>query len=151
MAAENDHTLVMTRDFAAPRTLVFDAFSTIEHLKHWYAPDGMELDGDVDFRAGGALRLRMIGHGLDVTARGTYREIVRPERIVMVMTFEDLAGVEMVQTVTFTGATTLTMRMELTPWDRIPAAHHEAMRMRWGGASIGWSQAMEHLAKYLTR
>ena len=157
MAAESrpdDRTLVMTREFAAPRALVFEAFTTIEHLKHWYAPDGMELDGEVDFRVGGALRLRMVGFGLDVTARGVYRDIASPERIVMAMLFDDVAGVEILQTVTLlerAGTTTLTMRMELTPWDRIPAAHHEAIRMRWGGASVGWSQAMEHLTKYLTR
>jgi uncharacterized protein YndB with AHSA1/START domain len=144
----------MTREFAAPRALVFEAWTKAEHLAQWFAPDGFELDCDVDFRPGGKLRIRMIGFGMDNTAHGVYREIVVPERIVLAIEFEDVPGVEMMQTITFEARgdkTLLTMRQEFPEWDRIPASAHPVMRMRWEGSSIGWSQTLQHLADFVAR
>jgi uncharacterized protein YndB with AHSA1/START domain len=156
MAAGNsdDTTIVITREFAAPRALVFEAWTKAEHLAKWFAPDNFTLDCDVDFRPGGALRLRMVGYGMDHTARGTYREIVQPERIVLVMGFDDVPGVEFVQTITFAekaGGTLLTMRQEFPPWDRIPEAHRPAMRMRFAGSTPGWNQTLQHLADFVAQ
>jgi uncharacterized protein YndB with AHSA1/START domain len=157
MASEsrpNDTTLVVTRELAAPRALVFDAWTKAEHLVQWYPPDGFRLECDLDFRPGGALRLRMIGHGMDHTVRGVYREIVRPERIVLAMQFDDVPDLELAQTITFVerdGVTTLTLRMELPPWDTIPAAHQSIMRFRWDGADRGASQTLAHLDAFVRR
>ncbi len=150
----DDRTLVMTREFAAPRTLVWEAWTKAEHLSQWFAPDNFTCDCDLDFRPGGALRIRLVGYGMDHTVRGTYREIVVPERIVLAMVFDDVPGLEMTQTVTFEerpGGTLLTMRQELPSWDLIPADRREVMQFRWRGASIGWSQTLQHLADFVAR
>jgi uncharacterized protein YndB with AHSA1/START domain len=149
-----DTTLIMTREIAAPRATVFEVWTSAEHVKHWFAPDGFELDCDLDFRVGGLFRIRMIGHGMDHTARATYREIVRPERIVQTVTFDDTPGVEMTQTITFAergaSSTTITMRQELvTPWASLTPEHRQMMRLRWDGSSIGWGQTLDHLETYV--
>ena len=157
MAAENrpdDHTLVMEHDFAAPRALVFDAWTKAEHLSQWFAPDNFTCDCDLDFRVGGALRIRLAGYGMDNTVRGVYREIVEPERLVLAMRFDDMPELEMIQTITFAehgNGTRLTMRQEIPPWSEIPAPYHEALGFRWKGASIGWSQTLQHLADFVAK
>lgn len=157
MAAESrpdDRTLVMTREFAAPRALVFEAWTKAEHLSQWFAPDQFTCDCDLDFRVGGALRIRLVGFGMDHTVRGVYREIVAPEKLVMAMKFDDMPEFEMLQTITLVergGTTVLTMRQEIPPWERIPAPHHEMLKMRWRGASMGWSQTLQHLADFVAK
>ncbi len=157
MAVENrpdDHTLVMTHELAAPRTLVFDAWTKAEHLCQWFAPDNFTCDCDLDFKVGGALRIRMVGYGMDNTVRGVYREIVAPERLVLAMRFDDMPELEMIQTITFAErgqGTLLTMRQELPAWSQIPASYHEALKFRWRGASIGWGQTLQHLADFVAK
>jgi hypothetical protein len=43
------------------------------------------------------------------------------------------------------------MRQEIPAWDRIPAVHHETLKFRWRGASIGWGQTQQHLAELLAK
>src|ERR1700736_3601618 len=77
--------VVITRTFDAPRLLVFDAWSKAEHLKHWFGPKGFTLPTcDIDFRIGGAVTLTMRSPaGEEFRSRGTFVEIVVPERIVL--------------------------------------------------------------------
>jgi uncharacterized protein YndB with AHSA1/START domain len=106
-----DTQIVMTRSFDAPRERVFEAHSTCEHLKRWWAR-GNPVDCDLDFRPGG--HYRIVEHapdGNDYAFRGEYREIVAPERIVQTFEFEGMAGHVMVETLEFTesdGRTTIT-------------------------------------------
>lgn len=51
--------IVVTRLFDADRARVFAAWTTAEHLKHWFAPAGYTVTFcTVDFRVGGTWRLR---------------------------------------------------------------------------------------------
>lgn len=114
-----NRTVVVSRVFDAPRTLVFTAFSTPEHLAQWWGPKGWTLPVcNVDFRPGGIWHYCMRGpDGEDAWGRAVYREIVAPERVVYVDSFSNAEGEmvpgmpEMVITMTFTehdGKTTLT-------------------------------------------
>jgi len=97
--------IVMTRTFAAPRQLVFDAFTKPELIRRWLGRRGDEMIVcDVDLRVGGAYRyvwrLRANEHGrrgergVVGTFRelGTFREVDPPERVVCTESFDDYPG-----------------------------------------------------------
>ena len=92
--ARGEREIVMTRDFDAPRQLVFDAFSKPELLKRWFGPRGWTLEVcEVDHRVGGSFRFVLRGpDGALMGMRGVYREIARPERSVHMESFDDYPG-----------------------------------------------------------
>jgi uncharacterized protein YndB with AHSA1/START domain len=75
--------LIGSRLFDAPRALVFEAFSTPEHLARWFGPAGFSLTThEMNFAPGGIWRFTMHGpDGRDYPNRIVYREIERPARI----------------------------------------------------------------------
>jgi uncharacterized protein YndB with AHSA1/START domain len=82
----SDLEIAMTREFDAPRHLVFDAMTRPEHVRRWFGCEAFTLPiCEIDLRAGGAYRFVMrTPDGHESTLQGTYREIVRPERVVFV-------------------------------------------------------------------
>jgi uncharacterized protein YndB with AHSA1/START domain len=153
-ARSADHTLVLTRELAAPRELVFDAWSKPEHLAKWFGPAGFTATVEMDFRPGGALAIRMTGNGHDHWVRGTYLEIVRPERIVQRLAFEDVPDHPMTQTIELAdagGRTRLTIRHELPPLAAMTAAQQALMRPRYNGSHEGWTSTLSNLEAYLAR
>ena len=87
-----DRDIAMTREFDAPAALVFDAYTKPELLKRWLGVwNGWTLETcEVDLRVGGAYRYLWRGPGgKSMGMGGTFREIVRPERIVATETFDD--------------------------------------------------------------
>ncbi|WP_245811774.1 SRPBCC domain-containing protein [Actinophytocola xinjiangensis] len=79
-----ERDIVMTREFAAPRRLVFDAHTRPDLLARWYGPHGWRLEHcEVDLRVGGGWHYRLRGpEGVAMTLRGTYLDLAAPERIV---------------------------------------------------------------------
>ena len=76
--------LVIARSFAAPRALVFKAWSSAEHVKRWFCPESYSVpEATVDFRPGGVFDVCMRSpEGRDFWSRGEYIEIAAPERLV---------------------------------------------------------------------
>ena len=88
----SEREITFTRVFDAPRRLVFDAWTKPELLKRWfYGPPGWSLVVcEIDLRVGGAYRYVWHGpDGSDMGARGVYREIRRPERLVFTESFDE--------------------------------------------------------------
>jgi uncharacterized protein YndB with AHSA1/START domain len=85
-----DTQILVKREFAAPRHLVFKAFTTPEFIERWWtAKRGSMTVCEVDLRVGGKWRYVMIaGGGQEVAFHGEYREIVPNERVVSTETFE---------------------------------------------------------------
>ena len=113
-----DREIVMTRDFDAPRELVFDAWTKPELLKRWlHGPDGWLLSVcEIDLRIGGRYRyVWQHTDGREMGMGGVYREIVPPERLVATELFdEDWTAGETIGTLMFTeqaGKTTLTQTL----------------------------------------
>ena len=79
--------LVVSRMFPAPRKLVFQAWSSAEHLRHWFCPAGYTVpDARIEFRVGGAFEICMRSpEGRDHWTRGRYTEIVPDARLVIDM------------------------------------------------------------------
>lgn len=91
VTSPTDRTVVLARSFAAPRHLVFDAWTKPELLMRWYGAHGWNLVVcEVDVRVGGAWRFVSHGPGGAVMAQGgVYREIARPSRLVYTERFDD--------------------------------------------------------------
>jgi uncharacterized protein YndB with AHSA1/START domain len=113
----SDTQILITRDFAAPRHLVYRAWTTPELIKRWWpANRGNMTVAEVDLRVGGKWRYVMIADGgLEVAFHGEYREIVPNERLVSTEVFELMPDAEAVDTMTLTeqgGITTLTVLVQ---------------------------------------
>lgn len=85
----SDLEIEMTREFDAPRRLVFDAMTKAEYLKRWLGCEqNPVLTCEIDLRVGGSYRFVLAGPGgIETTLQGTYTEIVKPERLVFVERF----------------------------------------------------------------
>jgi uncharacterized protein YndB with AHSA1/START domain len=79
-----DREIVMTRQFDAPRRLVWEAYTRPELLRRWFVgPGGWVLAVcDVDLRPGGKYRYVWKKDDAEMGMGGVYREVVEPERIV---------------------------------------------------------------------
>ena len=115
-----DEQILITREFDAPRHLVYKAWTTPELVKRWWNANRGEVTVvEIDLRVGGGWRCAMVTDGgFEVAFRGEYREIVPNERIVTTEAFEGIPDADAhasVNTATFTevdGRTTLTILVE---------------------------------------
>jgi uncharacterized protein YndB with AHSA1/START domain len=80
-----EREIVIERVFDAPRTLVFEAWTKPEHVKHWWDPSGSPLAVcEIDLRTNGAFRFVNSGpDGAKYPFTGFYREITPPSRLVI--------------------------------------------------------------------
>jgi uncharacterized protein YndB with AHSA1/START domain len=101
-----DDQILITREFDAPKHLVFKAFTTPELVKRWWSGKRGEVTlAEIDLREGGAWRYVMNADGGgEVAFHGEYREIVPNERLVSTEIYEMPGGdtPPSVNTATFT-------------------------------------------------
>jgi uncharacterized protein YndB with AHSA1/START domain len=114
-----DDQILITREFNAPRELVYKAWTTPELVKRWWnARRGEVTVAEIDLRVGGAWRYVMVtDDGFEVGFHGEFREIVPNERIVATEVYEGMPDAASVNTVTFTevdGRTTMTILVQHT-------------------------------------
>jgi uncharacterized protein YndB with AHSA1/START domain len=84
--------ILVTREFDAPRHLVYKAFTTPELVRRWWHAKRGEMQVcDIDLRVGGKWRYVMTADGgMEVGFHGEYLEIVPDERVVSTETYEGL-------------------------------------------------------------
>ena len=115
-----DTQILITREFGAPRHLVYRAWTTPELVRRWWSGRrGHVTHVEIDLRVGGRWRYVMVANnGFEVAFHGEFREVVPDERLVNTEVFEgmpdpDDAGA--LNTITFAesgGRTTLTILVE---------------------------------------
>jgi uncharacterized protein YndB with AHSA1/START domain len=117
-----DEQILITREFDAPKHLVYKAWTTPELVKRWWAGRRGEVTLiEMDLRVGGKWRYVLVAEGgMEVGFHGEYREIVPNERIVSTEIFEGLPDAPedhvAVNTVTFAemeGRTILSLLTQL--------------------------------------
>jgi uncharacterized protein YndB with AHSA1/START domain len=138
--------ILITREFDAPKRLLYKAYTDPELVKRWWSGDRGEVTSiDADFRVGGEWRnVMMANGGFEVAFHGVYREIVPEERLVTTEVYEGVPnGEEAAALVTTTfaekdGRTTLTSLMKL-PTREVRDAIIES------GMEGGLQEAFDHL------
>ncbi|MGO8884438.1 MAG: SRPBCC family protein [Streptosporangiaceae bacterium] len=138
-----DTQILITREFNAPRHLVFRAWTTPELIRRWWAGDRGEVTlAEVDLRPGGTWRYVMMARGgFEVAFHGEYREIVPGERIVSTEIYEGAPDARAVTTMTLTendGRTTLTLLVEHS------SQEHRDMHVN-SGMEEGVQESLAHL------
>ena len=111
-----DREIVITREFKAPRSLVWDAHTKPELVRRWLlGPSGWTMPVcEIDLRVGGRYRYVWKNEdGRSMGLGGVFREVQRPERLAHTESFdEDWTGGETLVTQVFgesAGVTTLSM------------------------------------------
>ena len=92
VSTPSDHEIQVTRDFHAPRQLVFDAFTKPDLVRRWLlGPPGWTMPVcEIDLRVGGTYRYVWRKTGVkDMGMGGIFREIVSPERLVATERFDE--------------------------------------------------------------
>ena len=150
-----DRDVVVTRVLAAPRALVFEAWTKLEHVAHWWQPDGFEppVCEVFDARPGGVMRFRVKApDGTEQMWHGVFREVIPPDRIVFEDACEEQGRVfhRTVTTVTLEdmGAKTrLTIhgRLEFVPGRDVKYTP-DFMRRGW---ATGWEENLDLLERHL--
>ena len=117
VALQGETEILITREFNAPRHLVYEAYTTPELVRRWWAGKRGEMTVcEIDLRVGGAWRFVMTSsEGFEVAFHGTYREIVPDERLVHTEVYEAMPEAEAVNTLTFAetdGRTTLAVLVD---------------------------------------
>jgi uncharacterized protein YndB with AHSA1/START domain len=156
---------VTSRLLDAPRELVFDAWTQKTHLDRWFGPTGSQMvTSDMDFRVGGTYHYGMrMPDGNLMWGKWTFREIKRPERLVLISSFSDEQGGisvhpwnpdwprQTLSTTTFEtqgDKTLLTLR-----WTPYEATETERRTFAAAKSSMhqGWSGTFEQLVAYLVQ
>jgi uncharacterized protein YndB with AHSA1/START domain len=112
-----DDQILITREFAAPRHLVYRAYTTPELVARWWHADRGIIDSiEIDLRVGGRWRYAMTANaGFPVVFHGEYLEIVPEERLVSTEIFEGMPDAAATSTATFTatdGGTALSILVQ---------------------------------------
>lgn len=165
MSAEGQ-SFRLSRDFNAPRPVLFSCFSDAGRLAKWWGPKGVTiLRPRLDFRPGGIFHYGMqwVKDGPIMWGRFTFREIAAPERIVFINSFSDENGgltrapffdgkwpLEMLTVFEFTELGPNRSRFTLT-WQPENATAEERATFGDNFASLndGWSGSLEKLDIYI--
>ena len=112
-----DTQILITREFDAPKHLVWKAYTTPELVARWWAGErGTVTSAEIDLRVGGSWRYVMVADkGFEVAFHGEYREISEPDRLVNTEIYEGAPEGVGVITTTFTeegGRTTMSQLCE---------------------------------------
>jgi len=156
---------VISREFAAPRDVMWKVWTDREHFARWFGPKGMTVTMEkFDLRPGGMTHYSITTpDGKQMWGRAIYREIVPPEKLVWINSFSDPQGgitrhpmtqdawpLQLLTTITFAehaGKTTVTVNW--LPFEsndeerRVFDAGRESMKGGWGGT-------LDQLGAYLS-
>lgn len=91
VSTPSDKEISMSREFDAPASNVFDAWTKCEHLKRWWGPSTWSLPVcEIDLRPGGSWRylMRENSTGEEMGMYGEYIEVQKPERLISTENFD---------------------------------------------------------------
>ncbi len=165
LAGAQCEPFVISRTFDARRDLLWKVWTQHEHLMGWFGPKGITLThAKLDFRPGGIFHYSMRPpNGREMWGKFVYREVVAPEKILLVSSFSDAEGgvtrhplspgwpLQMLTEIIFVeqgGKTTVTIK-----WMPLDATDEERRVFNEGRSSMtqGWSGTFEQLAEYLQK
>ena len=139
-----DRELLITRELNAPIALVWEAWTTPEHIANWWGPNGFtNTISKMDMQPGGEWELVMHGpDGTDYRNKSVFKEIVKHKRIV----YEHITGPKFTATIEFED------RGEKTylRWHMLFETREQFIQtVKTFKADEGLKQNVEKLGKYL--
>jgi uncharacterized protein YndB with AHSA1/START domain len=117
VSTPTDTQILITREFAAPRHLVYRTFTEPELLRRWWHANRSQVTAiEMDVRVGGKYRYAAVADGgYEMEFYGEYREVVPDERLVSTETFSGAPDHPALNSTTFTekdGVTFLELLIE---------------------------------------
>jgi len=145
--------LVVARTFAAAPALVFQAWSSAEHLRNWFCPAAYSVpEANVEFKVDGVFQVCMRSpQGTDHWTKGKFVEVVPHSRLAI-----DMHAVDARDAILFRAYTVVTFaeqpggrtRMEVT---QHYTPHQPLAAQMIAGAEQGWSQTLDRLQQEVLR
>jgi len=153
----NERELVITREFAAPRDLLWDVWNEPQHIEKWFGPKGFSTRVNaLEFKVGGKFDYVMIGpDGTEYPGVSYYKEITPKERVVASDDFGDKME-EVMPDVDLPGAMVVTQLFD--PIDDkkskvtiriMHASAEDKKKHEKMGVVQGWGSSFEDLDEYL--
>ena len=141
--------LWITRDFDAPRELVYKVFTDPKLVAQWFGPRTYKTTVDrMDARPGGLWRMvQKDDQGNEHAFRGVHHDAVAPERIIATFEYEGLPGHVLLQTVTFEAIGNKTRMAEQLVFQSV--ADRDGMVA--SGMQKGSDESMDQLAELLEK
>ncbi|MGX7677726.1 SRPBCC family protein [Jatrophihabitans sp. DSM 45814] len=139
-----DTQILITREFDAPKHLVYRAWTTPELVRQWWAGErGRVTIVEIDLRVGGAWRYVMIANGgFEVGFHGEYRQIIENELLVSTESYEGMPEAEAsVNTLSLTETDSRTMLSLLVQH----ANQQDRDAQINSGMEEGMQEGMDHL------
>ena len=137
-------TVVITRDFSHPLSVIFKAFSTPEIVQKWLAPDGFSCSEVVqDLRIGGRMHTHFVdADGNSAISEGSYTMIV-PNSVIAYkfwVQYGEIKLEDLTTTITFESIEVGT---------RVTAELQVSQPGFAEGCIIGWNQSLDNLTTLL--
>ncbi|HET6329432.1 MAG TPA: SRPBCC domain-containing protein [Holophagaceae bacterium] len=140
----------LTRDFDAPRAIVWKAWTDSARLAQWWGPHGFTNPVcELDLRPGGAILIHMRApDGTVYPMTGILQELAEPERIIFTSAALGLDGKPL-----FEVLNTITLaeeggRTKLMVHARVAEVSAGALPYL-AGMEVGWSQSLDRLEGHL--
>jgi len=143
------YALTFTREFDAPRELVFRVWTDPLHLARWWGPAGFTNPVcEFEARPGGRIHIDMTGpDGTVYPMGGEVLEIVAPERLVFTTTaFENAQGVPGLKAIDTVAFQETSEQTTIDLESRVVIAAPEALGAL-AGMEPGWTQSLVRLAE----
>jgi uncharacterized protein YndB with AHSA1/START domain len=143
--------LKLERDIDVPVELVWKAWTTPEHLRHWFVPKPWSITSvTIDLRRGGAFSTVMRSpEGQEFPNVGCYLDIVPNQRLIFTDTL--LAGFRPAPKPFFTAALLLSSTATGTHYTALAIHGEEATRKRHEemGFHTGWSTVLDQMVAFI--
>jgi uncharacterized protein YndB with AHSA1/START domain len=145
----------VSRVFSASRETVFRAWSSADHVKRWFCPDGYSVpEAKVEMRVGGRFEVCMRSpDGVDHWTRGTFTEVAAPERLAIDHHVIDPCGggplFSALTRVNFSDRDSGGTLMEVVQTYSVAGAAQAEQMLK--GAPEGWRQTLDKLEAEVAR
>ena len=147
LASSHTTGFTIARKFAAPRELVWAAWTDPAHLASWFGPRGLTAprkDISLDLRPGGTWRITMVADAdrAEYPQAFTFMEVIEPERLVFSATaaggIHDTRAVITLTLLPVAGGTEMTFAVEGLPDDDSTS-----------GLEQGWASSFDCLGELI--
>lgn len=142
IAEPGKQEIVMTREFNAPRALIFKALTDPTLVPHWWGPAYLTTTVEqMDVRMGGIWRyVQKDAEGNEYAFRGVYHQITAPERLVYTFEWEGMPGHILLETISLEEQDGKTILTDSNVFQSVMDRDGMLQSGMEEGASEGWNR-----------